>query len=162
MDAHVNLAWLHYYVRDNDRAEQEALHAIEVMPGEYHITRGHGLPNAALPHAFFWVQLGKANSLLGQIAMRRFNAGSPIALEQAGLYFTLSLAYDELFAPDFRDMRRVMDRLYDRLVKLNEEEFKQFHRGIAQVAREYNLKSPLRIKRFLEDYSLPVFEESTP
>jgi tetratricopeptide (TPR) repeat protein len=162
VDAHVNLAWLHYYMRDNDRAEQEALHTIEIMPSEYHITRGHGLPNETLPHAFFWVQLGKACSLIGQIAMRRFNAGSSTALEQAGLYFTLSLAYDELFAPDFRDMRRVMDRLYDRLVKLNEEEFKQFHRGIVRAAREYRLKSPLRIKRFLEDYGLPVLEESTP
>jgi tetratricopeptide (TPR) repeat protein len=159
VDAHVNLAWLHYYMRANDLAEQAALAAIATVPAEYHIDIERGLPDKTLPHAFYWVQLGKASSLLGQVAMRRFQEGNLESLAQAGLHFTLSLAYDQLFAPDFRDMRRVMDRLYDRLVKLNQEEFKQFHRGIARAAREYHLTSPLRINQFLSDYGLPSLKE---
>ncbi len=155
VDAHVNLAWLYYYVRDNEKARAEAETVIQRIDQRYHIT-SNGWPDQSLPQAFFWVQLGKACLLLGQIAFREFQRSQgPAHLEKAARYYTLALAYNELFAPDFRDVRRGQDRIYDRLKGLNTQEFQAVYQGIRQAIYEYSLPTPTRMQQFLKDFGLP-------
>lgn len=161
IDAQVNLAWLYHYQDDDGRAGQELEKVVSRVPPEYLITLGQGLPDRDLPQSFLWVQLGKAQSLYGQMAMRRFHdsQGSERLehLESAGYHYTLSLAYDELFATEFRDMRRGMERIYDDMKKLNRrEEFPAVCRGIDRAATEYDLSRPTRMHRFLTDSFGPV------
>jgi len=160
VDAQVNLAWLHYYLERGDEAQQTLKEVLDRVPSEYHITSEHGLPDRDLPQTFLWVQLGKAHLLYGQIAMRLFQESrGPERLEHletAARHYTLSLAYDELFAPDFRDMHRGMERIYDSLKKLNREEFLAVRRGVDGTAEEYHLPEPTRVHRFLSESFGPL------
>jgi Tfp pilus assembly protein PilF len=160
IDAQVNLAWLYHYQGDDGRADQELKKVISRVPSEYLITPGQGLPERDLPQSFLWVQLGKSQSLYGQMAMKRFrdSKGSERLehLEAAGYHYTLSLAYDELFAAEFRDMRRGMERIYDNMKKLNRQEFLDVCRGIDRAATEYNLPPPTRMHKFLTDSFGPI------
>lgn len=154
VDAQVNLAWLHHYMEDDKKAAQELDEAIKQVPSEYYIAPKRGLPDHDLSQSFLWVQLGKAHLLHGQIAMRQFwqstRPGHPEHLRAAGCHYTLSLAYDDLFAADFRDMRRGMERIYDNLKVLNvRKEFPAIHRSVDKTAEEYKLKKPTRMHEFL-------------
>ncbi len=161
VDAQVNLAWLYHYIGKDDKAARELENVLERVPPEYHITPKRGLPERDLAQVFLWVQLGKVQLLYGQIAMRQFRQStSPERLEHleaAGHHYTLSLAYDELFAPDFRDMRRGMDRIYDNLKALNvKEEFPTIRRGVDKAAEKYKLPKPTRMHRFLDESFGPL------
>jgi hypothetical protein len=90
------------------------------------------------------------------MAMRRLHQSGRAErleqLEEAGRHYTLSLAYDQLFAPDFRDLRRGMERIYDSLKGLNrKEEFPALYRGVDGVTEKYKLPTPTRMHRFLEE-----------
>lgn len=152
LDAHVNLAWLHYYIRDHKKAEQEARAALDSVPEDYRL--GGVWPDVErLPYTFYWFLQGKAYLLLGELMWRRFAAGEGREfLEKAGLYYTLALAYDELYAPDFRDLRRALYRIYQRVRKLNRQEFEGLMRGIAEAAKQYRLPTPTRMERALEEW----------
>ncbi|MBM4428756.1 MAG: tetratricopeptide repeat protein [Chloroflexi bacterium] len=154
VDAQVNLAWLYYYMGEDDKAERELEAVIKRVPPEHYIVLGRGLPDRELPQTFLWVQLGKAQLLYGEIAMRKFQQSKAKErleyLETAAGHYTLSLAYNELFAPDFPDMRRAMAHMYDDLKALNvKEEFPVVYRGVDKAAEEYNLPKPTRMHRFL-------------
>jgi hypothetical protein len=156
VDAQVNIAWLYYFTRRLDEAEKEAWTVIERIPRDYHIVRREGLPDSDLPHEFFWVQLGKAHLLLGEVAGSRFLDQEQFeALQEMGKHYTLSLAYDELFAPDFRDLRRGLQRAYVRLRKLNSAEFHKVHQGIIDAVGDYNLREPTFLDEFLAKRHLP-------
>ena len=160
LDAHIDLAWLYYYVRDYARAEQEAGAAIASVPEEYRFEGGW--PNREqLPHSFYWFLLGKAYLLRGEVAMRQFVYGERQEgyLEKGGLYYTLSLAYDELYASDFRDLRRAVYRIYIRIRQLNDEEFGLLHEGIREAVKVYG-RSPTRMDRLLAERNLPVRPEA--
>lgn len=155
LDAHVNLAWLFYYIRDNERADREAEKAIAEIPDQYHFS-ARGYPKRRLPHTFYWPLLGKAWLLRGQITMRQFNEGKdPEKLFQVGEFYTIALAYDELFATDFRDLRRAIWAVHQRLRGLNREEFSYVHQGIANAVQTYRLKEPTRLDQVLREYNLP-------
>lgn len=159
LDAHVNLAWLYYFVGQNDQADEEAQKAIG------NISRAHGSPEeqvsprSDLPRPFYWLLLGKAHLLRGQVAERRFREREDKDhLHQAARFYTLSLAYDERFAADFRDLRGALRRIYGRLRKLNREEFQAVHEGIAEAVKEYDLEKPTRMDKLLGEYNLPQRE----
>jgi tetratricopeptide (TPR) repeat protein len=158
VDAQVNLAWLFHDAGEDDRAARELDTAIQRVPPEYHITT-HGLPTFDLPQTFLWARLGKAQLLYGAVAMRQFRQSTEperlTHLETMAHHFTLSLAYDELFAADFPDMRRGIEYIYDSLKELNwQEEFPLVHRSVDRVAEAYNLPKPTRMHRFLADFHL--------
>jgi len=158
VDAQVNLAWLYYY-RDNDaRARKELGEVFRRVPGQYLITPAQGLPPRDLPLTFYWVQLGKAYLLYGQMAMREFREDKALErLQEAARNYTLSLAYDELYAADFRDLRRGMERIYDGLKDLNvKEEFPAVYRAVDETAREYRLPTPTRMHKFLQESFGPI------
>jgi len=96
-------------------------------------------------------QLGKAHLLRGQVAFNRFRDGEEGALPEAIEHYTLSLTYDNLVSDQqFRDKRRGKDRIYERLKKLNPNEWKIVYEAVTNVESEYHLgRSEMR--RFLED-----------
>lgn len=154
LDAHVNLAWLYYYIREHEKAEQEARAALDSVPENYRL--GGVGPDAERRHyPFYWFLQGKAYLLLGELMWRRFAAseGSE-SLEKAGMYYALALAYDERYARDFRDLRRALDRIYQRVRKLNRQELEGLMRGIAEAAKQYRLPTPTRMERALEEWGL--------
>ncbi len=156
LDAHVNLAWLYYYMRRHEEAEQEARKALKTVPEDYRLEKG--TPDVErLPHTFYWFLQGKTYLLLSELMMRRFSAGEGQEyLEKYGLYSTLALAYDEIYAPDFRDLRRALYRIYVRVRKLNDEEFKVLHQGIRQAVEEHHLKEPTRLDQALAEWGFPA------
>jgi tetratricopeptide (TPR) repeat protein len=152
LDARVNLAWLYYYIRDHERAQREAGTALSSVPEEYRFEKGR--PDTEhLPYTFYWFLQGKTHLLLGELAWREFAAGNGLEfLERCGEHYTLALAYDELFAPDFRDLRRALYRIYQRVRKLNDREFRAFRRGMDGAVVRYHLPTPTRMDRALEEW----------
>ncbi|HEC35951.1 MAG TPA: tetratricopeptide repeat protein [Anaerolineae bacterium] len=160
LDAHVDLAWLYYYMRQYKQAEKEARAAIASVPEEYRFGKGRS-DAQQLPHSFYWLLLGKTYLLLGETAMRQFEyegRKEEKYLRRGGLYYTLGLAYDEFYAPDFRDLRRAIYRIYIRIRRLNEGEFASLHKGIREAV-EVCGKSPTRMDRLLAERNLPVRAE---
>jgi hypothetical protein len=166
LDAHVNLAWLYYYTRDYERAEREAREAIASVPREYLLEeKGEGTwpDTEQLPHTFYWFLLGKVHLLLGEIALRQFEyegRKDKRNLQLGGFYYTLSLAYDQLYARDFRDLRRAVYRIYIRVRRLNDEEFGILHDGVSEAVETYGLETPTRLDMFLSERHLPQRPEA--
>ncbi len=152
LDAHVNLAWLYYYIRDHEKAEKEAHAALDSVPADYRLDSGP--PDVErLAHTFYWFLQGKTYLLLGELMWRAFDARREMELlRKCGLYYTLALACDELYAPDFRDLRRALYRIYQRVRKLNRQEFEQLMQGVAEAAKQYRLPTPTRMERALEEW----------
>jgi len=160
LDAHVDLAWLYYYMREYRRAEEEAQAAIASVPEEYRFEKGWP-DKERLPYSFYWSLLGKAYLLLGEIAMRQFEYGEckeEEYLRKGGFHYTLGLAYDELYAEDFRDLRRAIYRIYIRIRRLNEEEFASLHEGIREAVKVCG-EGLTRMDRLLAERNLPVRPE---
>lgn len=163
VDALTNLAWLHYYILDDQQAVKVLNQAKEIIPAEYFCqpvvtmpdgTRRGGFPSldpktAVVP---FLLQLGKAELLQGQIAFNSFQHGRFRELQNAVLHYTLSLEYDSLLFGDRvpRDMGRGMDRIYERFDTLNPSELKKVYDLVEEVEEEYGLEKS-RMMRFLEE-----------
>ncbi len=145
VDAQVNLAWLYHYAGDDqlatstaEDARKSACQVLEIGERE--------IPEKRLPQSFLLVQLGKIELLLGEIALILMKD-----FVTAGEHFAASLAYDEKYAPDFRDMRRGLDRMYTLLKGLNAEEFAKVLEGVDRAASNYRSLSPTRMKTFLRE-----------
>ncbi|GAB4560281.1 MAG: hypothetical protein Kow0047_06800 [Anaerolineae bacterium] len=181
LDAHVNRAWLYFFADDDVRAEQCAGDIFKpdgpwgaVKP--YLITADKGLPRDPqnLPRPEILAQLGKAQLLLGRIPLRKYltqldelerddkpkEEKRRLAeqwLPQVAEHFTLALAYDHLFADDFRDLRRAQETIYDALKRFNVAyEFPTFIQGMKQAAAKYHLPEPTHLQRFVEDAFGPL------
>jgi hypothetical protein len=161
MDALVNLAWHEYYLQDPGEACSIVENRVFPLASEYRIEPGQGVPELETPVTFFWVQLGKANSLLGQIEMDEFHKQQDQRgadwqlhaddhLRQAARYYTLAIAYDQLFGRDFREMRRGLDLIYDELKRLNSRELGVVFEVAKQTQDEYCLRKPCRMLKFLK------------
>jgi tetratricopeptide (TPR) repeat protein len=153
VEAQVNLAWLHYYVGEIKQALEELESVMRRVPREYHITSEDGLPSKDLPLTFYWAQMGEACLLRGQMFMDEFRESQKLdALENAVRWYTLSLAYNELYASLSRDIRHGLERIYDNLKELNvREEFPAVRRAVDEAAREYHLPKRTRMHEFLDD-----------
>ncbi|GAB4534959.1 MAG: hypothetical protein Kow0063_18620 [Anaerolineae bacterium] len=176
VDALVNLGWLRYYTElyagapgfDQAQAslEKEVLTQVrQAIPGSYRITERRtgtlgemqgGLPTLLSQRIIssFLVQLGKLELLYGQIAFNRFlqSGNQDIdALKEATEHYTLSLAYDTLFSDQiFRDMRRGMDRMYERMKLLNPRELGVVYDTVLSVEEKYGLGES-RMRKFLRE-----------
>jgi tetratricopeptide (TPR) repeat protein len=160
IDALVNLAWLYYYVLRDEDAKHVLDEAVKLIPPAYYITpreRGlGGLPildkeRATIP---FTVQLGKAELLRGQITFNYFERSGnkdTDLLKAAAERYTLSSEYDRLFSEQvFRDMRRGMDRIYERLRTLSVRELQVVYDAVTKTERQYGL-SKSYMRQFLEE-----------
>lgn len=157
----VNLAWLYYYVLEDEKAERQVKEAKSLIPLRYHIPLPEDqqrprAEEAVIPYA---LELGKAELLLGQVAFNAYKKHkqgrkhdqqeAETFLREAIKHYTLSLAYDTLFLElSTRDSRRGMDRIYANLstldktyvVKLTEE-----------VVRDLGLDENTRMLRFVRE-----------
>ncbi|HEY76238.1 MAG TPA: AAA family ATPase [Thermoflexia bacterium] len=177
MEALVNLAWLYYYLDPLDpgrmdyletdeegKVERKLQEAEKVRPKEYEIREfvksKPAREQVVLP---FLIQSGKAELLRGQIAFNRYqNGGKEDNLKEAVRHYLLSLAYDAMFfTHSFRDMRRGMDRIYERLCQLRPRDLRKVWEWTEQFEEEYGLGEMIvdektgwkgsRFKRFLAD-----------
>lgn len=158
VDALVNLAWLYYYLGQEDDAIKILKERVEpLIPAPYRITpyeRGlGGFPildekEAILP---FLTQSGKMELLRGQIAFNHFaRTRDKSALKEAVARYTLALAYDTLFRnQEFRDLRRAKDRIYERLKGLNANEMLVAYNTVENVERTYRLGTSV-MRKFLQ------------
>jgi hypothetical protein len=172
VDALVNLAWLHFYVEDPEPAAAILDQTDEIIPESYLIVEGKGTPEREGRRAFLWTQLGKAYLLRGQMALQRYWNRPPEKggvrdeelLYEVARCFTLSLAYSELFAEDYRGMRGAKDTMYRALRGVNVREIGALYEGIEQTAERYGLEqrprdegrtARPRMRNFLEQYFGP-------
>lgn len=165
VNALVNLAWLRYYIQDLEGARQIIDDQVFEIAEEYRTLEGPRLSRPPDPNAFIWVQLGKSQLLLGQIAFDRYQelnqqrrrSGAEVEraedfLRQAARHYTFSVAYDGLFADDFRDLRAGLDAIYRNLKKLNSRELQSVYQTVKQTTHDFDLDQdgPGRMQVFVE------------
>ncbi|MBN1954660.1 MAG: tetratricopeptide repeat protein [Anaerolineae bacterium] len=164
IDALVNLAWLYYYVKQPEQAAAILDHEVQpIIPDEYFIREGKGEPlERERLHSFFWTQLGKAEMLRGLIAHRQYDdkpsikdgVRDELLWVQVAEHFALTIAYSQLFAEDYRDLRAAKNMMYADLKGLNAQELAALYTGGERTAQRYNLGKPA-LQTFLEDYFGP-------
>lgn len=175
IDARVNLAWLCYYTDRDEQARElisQVVSTAEVQP--YLIREGKGLPTETLEQPVFFMQLGKANLLQGRLDMRVYNQVAKDnariwrrwratgcseeqkpdlelrALSEAAEGFTLALAYDGLYARDFRDLRRGHEALYKDLKGFNLDlDFPEFVKAMEVARVKFKLSRPTELQQFV-------------
>lgn len=160
IDALVNMAWLHYYAGDADTARKVLKERVKVRFGDEHLyTRAHGVDQNNPPTSWNWVQLGKANVLLGMIYFDEYRQAdlakkkeeSEARLRQAAHNWTLSMAYNSLYEKDFRDFAKSRGEVYERLEKLNVREMNWVRSSMEQTHAEYHVDEEQRaFEQFLK------------
>jgi tetratricopeptide (TPR) repeat protein len=153
IDALVNLAWLHYYVLEDEQALSILQEAQELIPQEFYITeRGRPQIDRGETVVPTLMQLGKIALLCGQIRFNEYQRRKDSSsLEQAIEHYVLSLEYDSLASDQvFRDMRRGMDRIYERLSTLSPQELADVGKMVGNIEEKYNLRKS-RMQQFLRE-----------
>jgi len=161
IDALVNLAWLYYYAGSAKTAEDVLRNRVRDRLGDEHLfTTGHGVDASHAPTSWNWVQLGKANVLLGMIHFSQYKQANqtkrrPEAeqkLRQAAHNWTLSMAYNSLYGKDFRDFTKGREDVYECLEQLNTEEMNWVVDSMKRTHREYHVTEEQRaFEQFLKD-----------
>jgi len=157
--AWTNLGWLLYYLGRKDGMEETLDKAYAPFPADYIFPTKGPLPpmaekrrkrEAMLP---FWSTLGKVEMLKGYVsldqALSSNGRGNPQdGLAQAAEHITLSLAYDELVAESYFDLRKAEEQLHKRILH-DSLSIRALHRCAEQVAEEHELEQPTRFQQFL-------------
>lgn len=159
LQAHVDLAWAHFYAERYDEAEHEAKKAQdERVPHEYLIHQGK-LPQASATEAHYFYQLAKLSGLRAAIAMKYFERRrEDLRSEHQGrrlyemlkqdLYareliadaaeqYVLSLRYGQLFSPRSRSLAITYDQIYEHVKRFNPTEYRMFYEAQERVAQKY-------------------------
>jgi len=160
IDALVNLAWLHYYAGNVKAAEETLKNRVKDRLGDKHLfTRGHGVDASQAPTSWNWVQLGKANVLLGMIHFYQFKQADEVKrrpeaeqkLRQAAHNWTLSMAYNSLYGKGFRDFTKGREDIYECLEQLNTEEMNWVVDSMNRTHSEYHIAEEQRaFQQFLK------------
>lgn len=145
VDALANLAWSQYWVGQSNEALATADKIEELIPEEYRLKKDKGIPTEKGAIGTYYVQLGKCYNLRGQIAL---DAGG---WEAAAQYFTLTLAHDECFAKDSRDIRRAKIQVGERLDKLTPSQVAVFHQAVLQTERDFILPPPSLMQTLISE-----------
>jgi tetratricopeptide (TPR) repeat protein len=161
IDALVNMAWLYYYAGDVETAEDVLGQRVRNRLGHEHLyTKEHGVDDSHAPTSWNWVQLGKANVLLGMIHFDQYKQANrakqkPEAerkLRQAAHNWTLSMAYNSLYGKSFRDFTKGREDVYERLEQLNNEEMYWIEDSMNRTHREYHFAEDQRaFEQFLKE-----------
>ncbi len=150
VDALVNLAWMYYYVGYFDDA-QKVINNIKI--DERYLFKKNYVPvieDDLIP--WHWVQLGKANLLLGKMAFDKYEQANALQdiseaklqLKKAAHDWMLSIAYNEKYEKDFRDLTRGRQEIYNCLRILNFNEMGWVKEGIHQAYEKYANASELQ------------------
>jgi len=147
IDALVNLAWLYYYVGDLEKSRDILAKEVrDPIPSDYLYTRENEAKRNT-PISWKWVQLGKANLLLGMMLFDEYRKAqffkdlyvAEQKLRQAAHNWTISMAYYKLYGSNFRDLRKGREDIYSRLTELNFQEIQWFKDSMEQTYREYHI-----------------------
>lgn len=153
IDALVNLAWLDYYVGDVQKTEEALRTKVRDYLGDKRLfTREHGVDKSHPPISWNWVQLGKANVLLGKIYFDQYEQANRKKqkseaegkLRQAAHNWTLSMAYNSLYGKDFRDFAKGREDVYKCLNELNNEEMNWVVDSMNRTHQEYHIAEEQR------------------
>lgn len=161
IDALVNMAWLYYYVDDCDAALEVLNKRVKTRFDDEHLyTMRHGVDQSDPPASWNWVQLGKANVLLGMIYFDEYKQADRVKdretaerkLRQAAHSWTLSMAYNSLYGQDFRDFAKGREDVYERLYQLNNKEMDWVINSMKQTFKEYHIAKEQRsFEQFLQE-----------
>jgi hypothetical protein len=169
LDADVNHAWLLFFNRDQNEAEEMLKGAEKQVPARAVIKPRH-LPKAGPEKygAYIYQQMSKIYGLRGLMALENFrtraneveskiqhlprevrqkesakDATARAFLERAATQYTLALAYAELFSPRASALTVLYDAIYERLKTFNPAEyelFKNFERAAREKYKTENIK----------------------
>lgn len=147
VDALVNLAWLYYYAGDFSKSRDILAKKVRnPILSDYLYTREHEAKRyTSTP--WNWVQLGKANLLLGLMLFDEYRKAlffkdlfvAEQKLRQAAHNWTISMAYYKLYGSNFRDLRKATEDIYSRLAELNFQEIQWLKDSMEQTYREYHI-----------------------
>lgn len=161
IDALVNMAWLYYYAGDIKTAEDVLMKRVRDRLGDEHLfTIEHGVDESHAPTSWNWVQLGKANVLLGMIHFDQYKIANRAKqkreaeqkLRQSAHNWTLSMAYNSLYGKSFRDFTKGREDVYERLEQLNNEEMYWIVDSMNLTHREYHVAEDQRaFEQFLKE-----------
>ena len=161
IDALVNLAWLYYYAGNAKTAEDVLRDRVRDRLGDEHLfTTEHGVDESHAPTSWNWVQLGKANVLLGMIHFSQYKqanqakqrAEAEQKLRQAAHNWTLSMAYNSMYGRDFRDFTKGREGVYECLEQLNTQEMNWVMDSMKQTHQGYHVTEEQRVfEQFLKD-----------
>ena len=143
VDALVNLAWMYYYVGDFEKA-QKGVDSI-IIDDQYLFTKTHAplVRDDLVP--WYWVQLGKANLLLGKMAFDRYEEANArndfgaveLQLEKVAHYWMLSIAYYLVYGKAFRDFVLGRKLISNCLRTFNSQEIEWVRHGIHKAYKMY-------------------------
>lgn len=164
VDALVNLAWLEFYMLEEDNGgESERIlkkaiqSADEAFPLEAEMEKQPQV----------WAQKGKLFALQGHLAFRQFllrrehekkttqriskQISSEIKsiLEEVAQNYALALDYDSRFAPDYQGFRQAKDGISDRLKQLNAAEMRVICHQIQKLYPQGSIIQTFLINRAL-------------
>lgn len=150
VDALVNLAWLEFYVLEEDEEIAEnhvvwvAVKAAEkAFPSDAEMDKQPQV----------WAQKGKLYVLKGNLTYRRFKQQRfkepkgisqtiTAILEEAAASYARGLEYSSRFASDYQGIRRAKDTIFENLRRLNVAEMRVI---CSQVKSLYPNNSPMRV-----------------
>lgn len=146
IDALVNMAWLYYYAGEFSKSRGILAERVRDQIGdEYLYTKRHSA-KGDVPTPWHWVQLGKANVLLGMMFFDEYRDPHNKSLQleetklrQAAHNWALSMAYNKLYGNNFRDFNKGREDVYSRLTELNIQEMKWVRDSMEKTYKEYHI-----------------------
>ena len=144
LDAAMGLAWLYYYLNQEEKLKAH----LQKIEEEIH----HRFPAYLITEERFpkvqddtllgvFTQMARMHVLKGVKAMDAFEGSEKKPpyeeLKAAAREFAIAMEYDHLIADDFRDLRRAMNVIYDRLKGLNAEEMQAFYEAVRETAGDF-------------------------
>lgn len=146
LDALVNMAWLYFYAGNFQEARTILARKVRDHIGdEYFYTTKHAAMSNA-PTPWHWVQVGKANVLLGMMYFEEYKSLlkkdpelSQERLHQAAHNWALSMAYNRLYGNFFRDFNKGREDIYNKLAELNIQEMGWVKDSMKKTYGEYHI-----------------------
>ena len=160
-DVAMGQAWLYYYLNEEEKLQahlQKIEDEIRSRFPAYLITEKR-LPEVQDDTLLgIFTQIARMHVLKGVQAMDAFERSEKKPpyeeLKTAAREFTIAMEYDHLIAEDFRDLRRAMNVIYERLKGLNAREMKAFYESVKETAQEFGWE-PCHFLEKLEDHFGP-------
>ncbi len=159
LQAHVDLAWTHFFAGDFESSEATAKEAELRVPANYLIS-GQRFPGADADESHYFYQLAKVQGIYAGVAMARFkerreilrlvSANAPQLYEQvrtdkdanahfekAAEHYVLALYYGQMFSPRSRSLVITFDHIYEHVKGFNTVEYEMFYRSQHVATAKY-------------------------
>ena len=149
VDAWVNLAWLGYFISDDNLIKEAATMLETIILPEERIRAGVGEPrlDAQKSQMLIWPQIGKLEILYGHRQYERLENSINYehekldALLKAIDHYFLGLQYSSLYSKEYRDINIAKDQIYEHLKKLPSGQLTAVTQRISELKKEYNIRS---------------------